>query len=159
MIDALTYAIVLLVLIQSSWHRVQVVFIFAMMTFIHNLFMAHLDGLPYYLSDAMFYAFVISATAMLPKISELTMSIHRICLAAIVLDVFGWVIWMLYLPPDSYNVAFMLLYAWTIIIIISGDREDAGSPAMDRWPSIFRASAYPRHNINHSHQETKWHSK
>jgi hypothetical protein len=138
MIDYLTYALLLLVLVQPSIGRAYVAGVFALFTAVHNLFMYPLDGIAYYASDAVFYLFVIAATGLLTDVTRFTIQLHRICIAAIILDALGWVVWMLYLPPDVYNVAFMALYAIAIVVFIRRDEADGRGYTMDNWGDYIR---------------------
>lgn len=153
MIDFLTFVIVGLALLQPNAHRMAVAGIFAAFTFTHNMFMFTFEGLAYYGTDAIFYLIVILAIASLPKASSFAVSIQKICLAAVVLDYFGWLIWMLYIPPTIYNAAFMVLYAYTIMILLKGEREDVGDNPVDVGVASLRSHARTGHPINISHQK------
>jgi hypothetical protein len=154
MITFLTLMIVGIALLQPTLDRKIVALTFASMTFIHNIFMSNLDGLAYYGTDALFYLIVIYVIGLLGRKTILTNALQKISIVAIALDSFGWLIWMLYIPPTGYNVAFMALYAWTIIILLRGEPEDVGSNAMDRGPPVVFSHAHPGHLLNHGNKET-----
>ena len=139
MIDALTYALVVIALIQPTPHRRYTAMTFAAFTFAHNMFMYPLEGIAYYASDALFYVAVMAITCKFNDIAKLTINIHRLCIAAIVLDAFGWVLWMAYLPPDVYNAAFVALYATAVVVLLIRDESDVrGGGALGGWNNYLR---------------------
>lgn len=140
-ISSLILIITVLALLQEK-HRRTPALICALLLLIHDNFMVSLDGVLYYLSDAMFCFIIIFMTANLKETSRLIVKLHYIFLIGIVLNLYGWVIWMLYLPPTSYNVAFMLLYTSIIIVLLSWDGVEHGNYKIDRWWGLFRLSDY-----------------
>ena len=156
MIDILTAVIVVLATLQPTLHRFYVASTFAVLTLIHNYSMYELEGIAYYGSDALFYFAIIAITSKLHKITDLTISIHRICLAAIALDAFGWVIWMLYIPPAVYNYSFMALYAYAVFTLIKRDKADErGGYAMGGWNNYIRVIAGTSNPVLQSHREAQ----
>jgi hypothetical protein len=158
MIDFLTLVIVGVALLQPTFDRKMVALAFASMSFIHNTFMATLEGLMYYATDALFYLIVIFVVGLINSKTVLTDEIQKISIVAVALDYFGWLIYMLYIPPTGYNVAFMALYAWTIIILLRREPEDVGTTAMDRWLPSIHSHAHTGHIVDHQYQEAKWHT-
>ena len=151
MIDFLTLVIVGIALLQPTTDRKIVAMIFASLTFIHNEFLYGLEGLLYYDTDALFYIIIISAIGFVNSKSQLIDDLQKISIAAVALDYFGWFIWMAYMPPTGYNVAFMALYAWTIFILLRGEPKHDGSTEMDRRHHSILSNAYSRHIINNQH--------
>ena len=98
-----------------------------------------------YLNDYLTYA-VPAMSAVLVMIllsasmvvSKVVLSLHRICLASIVLNAGGY---LLYESGESflaYNAAFFLLYVWTIKVLLKRDgRLDATGFGVDSWRSTF----------------------
>ena len=151
MIDFLTLMIVGIALLQPTRERMAVALIFASFTFVHNTFLYELEGLMYYATDALFYLLIILAISSIDKPSRLSVDLQKISIAAVALDYFGWCIYMLYIPPTGYNAAFMALYAWSIIILLRGEPEDARNTEMDSGNGFILRHAYHRHSINQSH--------
>ena len=151
MIDFLTLVIVGIALLQSTTERMAIALVFASFTFVHNTFMYTLDGFMYYGSDALFYLLVILIISGTDSKARLAIDIQKISICAIILDFIGWQMWLLYIQPTGYNVAFMALYAWTIIILLRGEPEDVGNHAMGARFHFLHPNAYSRHSINHHH--------
>ncbi len=151
MIDFLTLVIIGAAILQPTAEKKAIALIFASLTFAHNTFMYVFDGFMYYGSDALFYLLVILIVGGMDSRTKLAVDIQKISLAAIFLDYFGWLIWTLYIPPTGYNVAFMALYAWTIIILLKGEPENVGSHAMGARFHFLHPNAYSRHTINNHH--------
>lgn len=151
LVHFLTLVIVGVAILQPTLERRVVALMFASMTFIHNTFMHTLDGLMYYATDALFYLIVIFAISLLNSKTILTNELQKISIVAIALDYFGWAIYMMHIPPTGYNVAFMALYVWSIIILLRGEPEDAGNTEMDSGNGFILRHAYRRHSINQGH--------
>jgi len=150
-IDFLTLVIIGIAILQPTRERMAVALVFASFTFVHNTFLYELEGLMYYASDALFYLLIILLIGSVDKPSILSVELQKICLAAIALDYFGWCIWILYIPPTGYNVAFMALYAWTIIILLKKEPAHDGSNAMDSRLTSIQPYAHSGHTLNSPH--------
>ena len=122
--------------------KVAVVFVFAAL--LHDVAGEQLDGGMYYISAALLDSVIITITANFKETSQVTRSIHRICLASIVLNTAGWVTYMLYVPPVGYNLSFIFLYLWSIIVLMKRNRRYDGDNTLDTWSYYFRFSSYKR---------------
>jgi len=151
MIDFLTLLIVGAALLQPTSERMAVALTFAAFTFVHNTFMHNFEGMMYYATDALFYLMVIFIVGLVDSKTSLIYDIQKISIVAVALDYFGWAIYMMEIPPTGYNVAFMALYAWTIIILLRRDQANDGSNAMDSGFASIRAHARSGHTLNSSH--------
>lgn len=150
MIDFLTYTLCALAMFQPTLHRFFVASVFAGLTYAHNLHLYQLEGFAYYGSDALVYLAVMGITGSLSFIDDFTINVHRLCVAAIILDLFGWVIYMLYLDPYPYNVAFAMLYAISIVVFLTGRKaNDRGGYTVGNWPDYIRRIAWAGdHNLS-----------
>jgi len=154
-VRCLVACVLLAALIQPTRERGLPAVIFAAIAVGHWLFMSHLDGLAYYGSAAFFALVVIAITANLTCISSITRDIHRVCLVAIVLNAVGWCMWMLYLEPVAYNISFIFLYVWAIMVLCRKDAEYAGGGTMDDWAYFLRFNPYTCHRASDSVQEAR----
>lgn len=125
------------VLIQPNVPRLFAAMLFVGLTLSHELFLSHLDGLAYYGSAALLDLGIIILTSGINPVPQMVINLHRICKVSIFLNVAGWYIWSAYLPPVAYDLAFMALYGWTLLILIKRDGADVGGFTMDSWNSCF----------------------
>ena len=136
-VEYLIIIIAFLSLCQNKRRR-PAALIFALFTSWHDMFMSGLNGISYYASAAGFDLAIIMLTANLIKMPKLTVDLHRICGISIALNFYGWIMWMLYLSPFSYNMAFAMLYIWTIIVLIKDEGVYNGNYRLDQWAHRFR---------------------
>jgi len=137
-ISILILIIAALAILQPTPTRQKAALVCAAAYLIHDALFSELTGLEYYASAAAFDAGVVAITANMTYTCRLIKDIHRVCLISIALNVAGWVIYMLYVPPALYNFSFTLLYLWTIIILLRKDRQYAGDYTLDNWANCFR---------------------
>lgn len=132
-------ALMLAVLFQPTMARAIAALVFASFSVVHDIAFSDLDGLAYYGSAALFDLIVILILNFTP-VTKLSIRLQLISAVSISLNFIGWIMWTLYLPPDAYNAAFIVLYsvgAFTLIIGSGGD--DMGDHALDRrWPGFRR---------------------
>lgn len=100
--------------------------------------MNSLVGFSYHGSAAIFDLLIIILVSGIRPLPELVLSLHRICAASILINVTGWVIWVLYFPPILYDLAFVALYAWLVVTLISRDKKNVGGNTLDRGGFGFR---------------------
>lgn len=93
--------------------------LFVAASFLHSAFLAHLDGFLYYSSAALF-AYVTLL------FSGRSIVVQMICLISIVLNMFGYIVWYLYIPPTIYNYNCFILYIIASIIITIDKDSHAG---------------------------------
>ena len=100
--------------------------IFASLMVIHDLVSVSLDGWLYYLSAGAESLLIICIMSLFVKPSNLTNNIMYLSFASIVLNLYGFIIWALYLPPTSYDMGFIVLYAISIYVLLRGNGERIG---------------------------------
>jgi len=131
MIDFLVIVLVFVALFQPTQERALAAICFASLTLVHNLLSDYFSDINYYFSDMFLHLWIIFTLVALSEITDFILILIRICIGAIVLNIFGWVIYMLYLSPIYYNYAFASLYIYTIYIM-SGKDKSYGNIAMGR---------------------------
>ena len=129
-------------LLQPTPARLKVASVFSGAALLHCIIGEQLDGGAYYLSAAVLDSAIITITANFKEVSQITRDIHRICLASIVLNASGWVTYMLYIPPMGYNLSFIFLHLWSIMILMKRNRRYDGDNTLDTWAYYFRLSSY-----------------
>ena len=129
---------------QPTQARREAALIFTCVTMLHELLFYDRVGLFYYGTAALFDIAIIVGTANLAVMPRLVKDIHRVSLTSIVLNFSGWIMWQLYLSPAAYNLAFILLYAWVIVLLIKGERKSARGGRLDSWAYFLRFNSYIR---------------
>jgi urea transporter len=139
-VNYLILALGVAALTQPTAARRKVAVVFTVATLAHCIIGEYIDGGAYYLSAAILASAIINITLGFKETSPITQSIHRICLVSIVLNAAGWVIYRRYFPPEVYNLSFIFLYLWAIMVLMKRDRRYAGDNKLDSWAYYFRFS-------------------
>ena len=115
----------------AQWRTVAVLFVILISA--HDLIVTglKLEGLLYYGSAALFDLAFIVATISLSD-SKLLDSLCNICIASMVLNFAGWVLWFNYFSPMHYDIAFLCLYAYAIVVLLRKDFEHVGGYRVGR---------------------------
>jgi hypothetical protein len=138
MITVLLIVIAVAVLFQPNAPRFFAAAVFVLVTLSHEFVMSDVDGLAYYGSAALFDMGIIMLTSGINPIHQMVIDLQRICLASVFINLVGYFIWLAYLPPAIYDMSFMVLYTWTLLILIERNGADVGGYRMDSWYSCFR---------------------
>ena len=141
-VNYLILALGVAALTQPTAARRKVASVFIAATLLHCVIGEYIAGGAYYISAAVLDSAIITITANFKETSQITRDIHRICLASIVLNASGWVMYMLYISPVSYNLFFIFLYLWAIMVLMKRNKRYAGDITMDAWAYYFRLSSY-----------------
>lgn len=114
-------------LLQPSQSRVYTGVVFAGAILLHELFFSESAGLTYHGSAALFYVGIIMLTAAAAPVTRLVLDIHKICLASIMINAGGWLLWFFYFPPEIYNIAYLGLHCWAMYALMQRTkRKDDG---------------------------------
>lgn len=135
--------IIAMAFIQPNAPRLFAAVIFVGVTALHEVFFSDYDGLQYYGSAALFDLAIIILTSGINPIPKMVLSLQKICIVSIVANLVGWILWFLYYPPLLYDLAFVVIYAWTLIILIKRNGLNVGGYSMDSWASCFRFNRNP----------------
>ena len=131
-ISILICILLLVALMQTTSERLYAGTLFALLAGVHHLAFYTTDGIAYYGSAALVDMSVVFFTLRLRNISSAIRSIQDICIASILLNAIGWIMWMLYMPPHAYNAMFIALYSWAIITLLRKDAtDDYGDSTVD----------------------------
>lgn len=145
LLSALLGGLVAAAVFQPTATRFFAAVVFVSVAWAHELLFAHLDGFAYYGSAAAADLAIILAISLLAHPPRVVLTLARICLVSIVVNLFGWLLWRAYLPPEPYNAAMIGVFIWALLILISRDRQDdnGGAVTMDRWFARLRGYSYP----------------
>ena len=117
MIDILLLVILFLAFLQPTKHRMLAATTYGGLCAIHNVFSITLEGGAYYISAGFFDLVILAVLCSYGAINKLTDDLISICIASLVINAYGWLIWFNYLPPVSYNIASMALYLIAILVL------------------------------------------
>ena len=111
--------------------------IFGSLTISHSLLLSELDGLAYYGSAAIFDLLFMIITSSMSPVPDMIFSLYKVCLASMVVNAFGWVLWMTYQPHVLYNCAFLVIYGWAFVVLLRRGKVDVGDYTLDSWRTCF----------------------
>lgn len=128
MIDYLLIALIAAPLLARDFYSAAV---FSATVVLHDLVATSLIGFAYYGSAA---AASLLALALLRKAqgSELAFVLGLVSVGSIAGNLFGYVVWFLYLPPFSYNMFFMAVYLYALLAMITIKGGQGGSLGSSR---------------------------
>ena len=109
---------VLTLLFQPSQSRLYTAAVFAGALLLHEAFFSATAGLMYHGSASLFYVGIIVLTSAAAPVTRLVLDIHKICLASITINAFGWALWFFYFPPVAYDIAYIGLHCWAIYALM-----------------------------------------
>ena len=102
------------------------------------------EGIPddllfyYYFLAAVTDLFIIMALSKLTYKTKFASKLQKICIAFMLANFFGWIIYKAELPPDVYEMICTVLYLWVLFSTIGGIKDVLGDSAMDsRNHNIF----------------------
>jgi len=121
--------------------------LFVAASFLHSTFLAHLDGFLYY-GSAAFFAYL---TLLL---SSRSIVVQVICLISIVLNMFGYMVWYLYMPPTIYNYTCCILYI-VAAFVITMDRGSGTRAGLYRGGFNLYTDSKPWRIFHHTMQAKK----
>lgn len=147
--ELLVWGVIAASLFQPNISRFIPALIYSAALGFHYLFMNDISGLPYYGSAALVDLAVLCFIGGFFINSNISLILCKICAISIVLNFIGWLMWMMYIKPDLYNLAYYALYSWVIIVLLQRDRVDAGvgSYTLGGWIFGIRSSDYSRLHI------------
>jgi len=91
-----------------------------------------------YMASALASVLVMILLSASVLVSSVVLTLHKICLAAILLNFGGYLIYELGFTYLAYNLSFTLLYIITILTLIKKDgRSDARGFGSNSWRSTF----------------------
>ena len=100
-------------------------------------------GYFYYLFAAATDLAIIYALSLLTSPTKLIAKLQNACIVFVALNAYGWVVYMLYITPISYNLLCLTTYIWVYFTILTGeDNHVVGNTSMGRWIPSF---------LSHSH--------
>ena len=97
-------------------------FYYVLMTLTHELFINKVTSLPYYSTAAIFDLVSMILMASIKPTPNIAVKLSFICVISICLNFYGWLIYILYIKPVTYDIGFIILYAVAIYVFLSKDK-------------------------------------
>ena len=154
MIELLLVVMCALSVVQPTSQRLFAATVFMSITILHNVFFWELDGLAYYGSAAAFDLLIVILTSGINPVPKIILKLQIICITSAILNLCGWLIWYFYFPPMAYNIAFICLYMYTVIVLTSRDKGDVGGITVRGWFSCFCFSNHPLFFYLRKHEDS-----
>ena len=153
MTTALLALIVIASVIQPNRQRLFAGLVYSGLLIVNELLLFNETGLTYYAGSALFDLAAIIIISHAAKVSSMAVNLQKICLSSIILNFFGWVMWMLYMPPVMYNSLFVALYVCALLTLITRNKSDVGEHALDSGDLGIRSNYNPSilGRIKHDH--------
>lgn len=148
--------ITLAAITQPTAQRFFAAMSFALISVGHDQILGNLDGFAYYGSAALANLIVLSIIAGVRPIPRTVLLLQLLCVGAMVLNLIGWVMWTLFLPPDVYNIAFIFFYGVTLIAMLDKDSYDVGGFTADGWRDCFRYADHPGYLRLQTYARSVW---
>ena len=138
---------------QPSRQRLFPGLVFAGFAVLSDSLLASAEGYLYHMPSSIAALSIIILISFIQPITKLAVNLQKICLASIVLNFFGWVMWMLYMPPVMYNSLFIALYVCALLTLITRNKSDVGEHALDSGDLGIRSNYNPSilGRIKHDH--------
>ena len=108
----------------------------------HQVLLSDLDGLAYYGSAAIFDLLFMLFTSNMNPVPDMVFKLYKVCIASIVVNALGWMLWVMYWPHLIYNCAFLAIYGWAFAVLIRRDKADVGGFAGSSWRACFRYDSF-----------------
>ena len=144
-------AITLLVFYQPVGTRYNVAIIFASITLAFDCFCSSLPGELYYFCAAIADLGIVFCIYKLKTYDWLAESLQRLCLISVVLNLLGWIMYEMYLPPNLYNLSFIIFYGASVIVLtLGGSKRDNTRASSD--PARFFLDHITCHSIHQNKQ-------
>lgn len=142
-ITSLVIAIAVATVFQPNAARLFAALVFSIVIISHDLILFDLDGLAYYASAALFSLLIIILTSGINPAPEMVITLHKVCIASIIANAAGWVLWFLYVPPTYYNLSLVLIFGWAFFTLTKRDSRDVGGFSISCWRACFRFNSNP----------------
>ena len=143
MIEFLFVVMCVLCLVQPTSQSLFAASVFISITISYDIFLSDLDGFAYYGSCAAFDLLIVILISGINPAPKIILRLQSICIFSAMLNLWGWIIWYFYLPPDDYDMAFILLYMYTVIVLVLPDKGDNGGITIRGWAACLRFADHP----------------
>ena len=121
---ALVLVILALAACQPSRDRTTIAAYYAVVNAAHLALVSWwVDGTGYYLSAAVADVLIMWMITQARTVPTMAVSLLRACLAELIVNAAGWVLWWYYMGPELYNSLYWIVQVWIVAILMTGERE------------------------------------
>lgn len=150
MLDILLILMFALIFLQCDRHRKLAVAVFVFEKIFSHISFLLFDnfiikpvGALYYLPMALFDFLAIFVLSNLARTPKITIELQRICLVSIFANLLAWICWEFYIKhADIYNSFYILLYIFSIYLIIKKDHKNDRNYRIDFWARNLRLHSH-----------------
>ena len=148
-LQVLIAAVVIASLLQPTVSRAIPAILYAFMTAMHYVCMDRIEGPVYYVAAAIIDFTCLSLAYWVSTKATLSYQIMMICFVSIIINTMGWIMYMAYMRPDTYNMLSLALYLWAIAVLLKRDKVDVvlGHNRLGGWLFGLRPTDYSRLHI------------
>ena len=130
---------------QSNAGRTLAACIFGGATIFYGSVSGGLAGAEYYVGAAMVDLAIIVLLSGIYPAPRLVERLQAVCVASILLNFVGWMLWFFYVSPSAYDSAFIGLYIYAVYALLKKDRDDVmGGGTVHSWFARFRGDPRAR---------------
>ena len=136
---------------QQTDERLYAACIFSIITLGYMIAGVFIDSGAYYIIAGLLDLSIIILLSYITKVVSTTILLQRISILSIILNTYGFYAYMTYQEPHFYNMAFILLYLYAVVVLTrkDGENDKRGYSVVD-WTSrlrlVFGASYSGSHN-------------
>jgi hypothetical protein len=134
----LSFVVLILAIAQPSRERIIPALIYALFQWGYLVASFWLDGGMLYFMGAFASLSIMGILLSLKSFPDVSVAIHRICIAEIFINATGWSLWWNYQEVQTYNIAALCIQIWVIIALTRKDNADAGGYEVDSWLDRLR---------------------
>jgi len=125
-----------LCLLQPNLNRGVISGLFGLFILIQDVIFINVDGMAYFLSAGICDLIIIAIISKVTPTSILCYRLQVICLASIVLNLIGLLMWYSYMEPHFYNWSFVVLNSYAIYCLTRREPGYGGRASDNNGNSI-----------------------
>lgn len=145
--DALSIVVLAVAVSQPSMDRIIPAMVYAFAQIGYIAATRFIDDGSMFIVGATLSALTMAVIINLKAFPELSVTIHRVCIAEIILNAVGWVMWWNYYELNLYNIGSLLIQMWVIAAMLRRDKADARGDKMDNWSYRLRLVIGASHHV------------
>lgn len=119
--DALMAVFTLTAFFQINKQRSIYILLCGIMFLIHDYLSSELSDQMYYFSACVVDATAVIMAMCLSPVTKAVRCMQKICMSFCIANMYGFIIWYLYLPPLSYNLLCTVLYVLLIFTTLKSE--------------------------------------
>lgn len=147
-VQSLVLSVFIISLAQSPIRRTPAL-LFAVCHLAFNIFLSDIYGYYYFIFGAYWDAVIIMSLSNIKIVPRLARDLQTISFLSIMLNAFGWTLWMKRIDLTPYVMGYAFLYIMTLHYLIKYEGSIYGNFKMGGWRDCFRVFDFSRiHEFN-----------